>query len=238
MTPAPHPLDAAVAASLAGAHRALARSRGRAATYSAGVATFAALPPDAGPADWADLAGLLGPGALADLFSAEVGPPPDWQPVFRLAGVQMVLDRAGPAGPSSYDGEVVDLGRADVGDALDLVERTRPGPFGPRTLELGRYVGVRVDGSLVAMAGERLRPAGWTELSAVCTAPEARGRGLAGRLVAVLAAGAAARGDGVFLHVVDGNPARALYERLGSVVRRPVLFSGFRVPEVPGTVVG
>jgi hypothetical protein len=68
------------------------------------------------------------------------------------------------------------------GDWSDLAERTRPGPFWAGTLAMGRYVGVRVDGELMAMAGERLRPPGWTEISAVRTAPQARGRGHGYRL--------------------------------------------------------
>ncbi|MFG1886179.1 GNAT family N-acetyltransferase [Micromonospora sp. NPDC049102] len=77
---------------------------------------------------------------------------------------------------------------------LSLIARTQPGPFLPRTVELGTYLGLRRDGALVAMAGERLHPPGWTEISAVCTAPEVRGRGLATRLVQAVAAGICAWG--------------------------------------------
>ena len=89
---------------------------------------------------------------------------------------------------------------ADVPEILDLVARTQPGPFRPRTIELGTYLGFRHDGALVAMAGERLHPAGWTEISAVCTDPAYRGRGLATRLVSAVGAGIAERGDRVLLH--------------------------------------
>jgi ribosomal protein S18 acetylase RimI-like enzyme len=85
------------------------------------------------------------------------------------------------------DRELTPLSAADVPDALALVELTRPGPFGPRTIELGRYLGFRDGGRLVAMGGERLRPAGHAEVSGVCTAPDARGRGLAEAVVRALA---------------------------------------------------
>lgn len=132
---------------------------------------------------------------------------------------------------SSVDAGVVELGADSVPEMLDLVARTRPGPFWSRTRELGTYLGVRENGALVAMAGERLRPPGWTEISAVCTAPEARGRGYAARLVTALVARVLTRGERPFLHVAEANTgAIALYERLGFRLRKPVTFRGFRTP--------
>ncbi|MEV3923301.1 GNAT family N-acetyltransferase [Actinomadura coerulea] len=126
---------------------------------------------------------------------------------------------------------VVELGADSVPEMLDLVARTRPGPFWQRTRELGAYVGIRENGALVAMAGERLRPPGWTEISTVCTAPEARGRGHAARLVRALAARVTSRNERPFLHVAAANTtAIALYERLGFETRRHVTFRGFRIP--------
>ncbi|MCX3061974.1 GNAT family N-acetyltransferase [Streptomyces beihaiensis] len=226
-------LDDPVGRSLGGRHAHLARRLGRAATYVTGVATFSSVPVDPGAEDWDDLAGLLGPGAFADMFSCPAVPPSAWEPVFTLEGRQMIWpgrDRTGRSRTASEAG-VVELGADSVPEMLDLVARTTPGPFWPRTHELGTYLGVRVDGTLVAMAGERLRPPGWTEISAVCTAPEARGRGHAARLIGALAARIAARGERPFLHVAETNTrAIALYESLGFKARRQVTFRGFRTP--------
>ncbi|MFI9593930.1 GNAT family N-acetyltransferase [Nonomuraea sp. NPDC052265] len=227
-TPLDDPLDDPVGASLRGRHAHLARRLGDAATYRQGVATFSSVPDDPDGRTWADLAHLLGPGELADLFSSPATPPPDWEPVFALDGRRLIWpDGRAPA----ESGEVTVLGADSVPGMLDLVARTRPGPFWPRTREMGDYLGVLDDGKLVAMAGERLRPPGWTEISAVCTAPEARGRGHAARLVGALVWRILARGDRPFLHVAESNTgAIALYEGLGFRTRRPVTFRGFRTP--------
>ncbi|NKZ05577.1 GNAT family N-acetyltransferase [Actinomadura latina] len=219
-------LDDPVGESLRGHHAHLARRLGRVAGYVPGVSTFSAVSAEPDAAEWSDLARLLGSGELADMFSSPAIPPPDWEPVFVLDGLQMVW-----RGSSETDTGVEELGADDVPDMLDLVARTRPGPFWARTHELGTYVGVRENGALVAMAGERLRPPGWTEISTVCTAPEARGRGHAARLVRALAAHITSRGNRPFLHAAEANTgAIALYERLGFKTRKHVTFRGFRVP--------
>jgi predicted GNAT family acetyltransferase len=103
---------------------------------------------------------------------------------------------------------------------LDLVARTKPGPFAVRTVELGCYLGIRRDGKLVAMAGERMHPPGWSEISAVCTDPAYRAQGLGRRLVSAVGAVIAGRGDRVFLHASAANTrAIALYEAIGFRLR-------------------
>lgn len=221
-------LDNVAYSSLTGPHAGLAERRGRVVRYRADVAPFMALPDDPGPADWADLAALAGPGAVVPLADGEqLRPPAPWEVVMRMRGVQLV----GDAVFGIPDDSLVRLTDADVPEMLDLVARTRPGPFLPRTIELGRYLGVRHDGALVAMAGERLRPPGWTEISAVCTDPARRGRGLATRLVLALVAGITARGDTPFLHAAAENVnAIRLYESLGFRLRRTPAFVAVRVP--------
>ncbi|OXS34861.1 GNAT family N-acetyltransferase [Streptomyces sp. XY006] len=224
-------LDDPVGGSLGGRHAHLARRLGRAVSFQPEVASFSAVSSDPDAAEWNDLAKLLGPGELADLFSAPATPPRDWELVFGMAGRQLVWSGAVPAEREEAGPAVVELGPHDVPEMLDLVARTQPGPFRQRTRELGTYLGIREHGELVAMAGERLRPPGWTEISAVCTAPEARGRGYAARLITAVAARVTARGERPFLHVAEANTgALALYERLGFTTRKRVTFRGFRVP--------
>ena len=220
-----HPLDNPVLGSLTGPHRRLALVQGGAARYPADVSPFCALPGEPGAADWADAARLVAPGEMVLFPALGAAPPPDWEVLGSGEGVQLVADGL-DAGP---DGEAVTLGPADVPDILGLVERTKPGPFLPRTIELGAYLGIRRDGELVAMAGERMRPPGWTEISAVCTDPAWRGHGFASRLTRAVAAGIVARGDTPFLHAIAANvTAIRLYKELGFTHRRDIQFPRIR----------
>jgi GNAT superfamily N-acetyltransferase len=114
------------------------------------------------------------------------------------------------------DLNAIALGPEHAEVALALAIQTRPGPFGPRTLELGDYFGCIEDGRLIAMAGERLFSEGWREISGVCTLPEFQGRGLARRLMLKLIDRELARGERPFLHVMrDNHNARRLYAQMG-----------------------
>nr|WP_202436985.1 GNAT family N-acetyltransferase [Streptomyces sp. SID5910] len=231
--PAPHPLDNAAWAALTGPHASLAERLGKAARYPSDVAVFAALEDPADPAAWADLHRLVGPDTPVAVPGAATIPE-GWRTSGGVPGVQLV-DTALHAEP---DPEAVRLGPADVPEILDLVARTRPGPFLPRTVLLGTYLGIRHQGRLIALAGERLRLPGWTEISAVCTDPDHRGRGLATRLVRAVAAGIRERGDTPFLHAAASNTrAIGLYESLGFTLRRHTDFREVRTPgaaAVPG----
>ncbi|MFH8467847.1 GNAT family N-acetyltransferase [Streptomyces sp. NPDC017991] len=231
MSATPHILDNPARASLTGPHAHFAERRGRVLRYPADVSPWLALPDDPGADDWADVAALAGPGNEIALpgFRGEI--PEGWEITFRGEGVQFVDDGLAAA----PDPEAVRLGPADVPEMLALVERTRPGPFLPRTVELGTYLGIRRGGALVAMAGERLHPPGWTEISAVCTDAAVRGQGLATRLTLAVAHGIRARGETPFLHTgADNATAVRLYESLGFRLRRRTRFLAARVPERPG----
>ncbi|MFJ1754863.1 GNAT family N-acetyltransferase [Kitasatospora sp. NPDC088134] len=220
-------LDNPAWAALTGPHAHFAERLGRAARYPVDVSPFTALADPADPRAWQDLAALAGaPGSTLAVTAAETAPA-GWEPQESGAGVQLVATalRTEPAP------EAVRLGPADVPEMLDLVARTKPGPFLPRTVLLGDYLGLRVDGRLVAMAGERLRLPGWTEISAVCTDPAHRGRGLATRLVRAVAHGIEQRGDTPFLHTAADNAAAIrLYESLGFTLRRRTAFLLVRSP--------
>ncbi|MEV8036121.1 GNAT family N-acetyltransferase [Streptomyces sp. NPDC086182] len=225
-TAAPHILDNAAWAALTGPHAHLAERVGRAARYPTDVSPFAALADPADPRSWDDLAALVGPGAVTPVTAVQTVPE-GWTIEQGGYGVQLVAT----ALHSEPAPEAVRLGPADVPEILDLIALTRPGPFLPRTVELGTYLGIREGGRLIALAGERLRPPGWTEISAVCTHPGHRGRGLATRLVRAVAAGIRERGDIPFLHAVaDNTNAIRLYESIGFTLRRRTRFVLVRTP--------
>ncbi|WP_051366700.1 GNAT family N-acetyltransferase [Hamadaea tsunoensis] len=224
-----HPLDDPVRSALTGPHAHLAEVRGRVMRYPPDVLKFVAIPYPATADDWAEAAAWAGPEQVG--VGVVVAPPADWLLSSVGQGLQLVEDRVRPR----FDAEAVRLGPADVPEIVEFVARHRNGRrFPPRTLETGTYLGFRRGGALVAMAGERLRPAGWSELSAVCTDPAYRRQGLATRLVLALVAGIHERGDAVFLHVEGDNvEAIALYERLGFRLRRPISMARVHIPPNP-----
>ena len=169
---------------------------------------------------WENIANQIGRDGFCALFRDRIPiPPAGWEEVFRGVCYQMI----GRDVPNPVGLEVVLLGAEDVDEMLALTELTEPGPFFPRTLELGRYIGVRRQGRLVAMAGERFRLPGYVEISAVCSHPDFRGEGLAGELTLNVAHAIRSAGDVAFLHVLDENEnAIRLYQKLGFEVRRKV----------------
>jgi ribosomal protein S18 acetylase RimI-like enzyme len=210
------PLDNPVYSALETDHAHFAIGNGSAKRYPAEVAGFAGLR-DVSPGAFADLEALVEPGeTVALVTAAPVKLPDGWA---RVRG-RLIEQMVGECPPAPAGGPApLELAADDVPEMLALAELTQPGPFGPRTLELGRYIGIRVDGRLAAMAGERMRPAGATEISAVCTHPDFTGRGYARALMTPLMADAFAAGRRPILHVKTENGAKRLYERLGFTVR-------------------
>jgi predicted GNAT family acetyltransferase len=138
--------------------------------------------------------------------------------------LQMEAVEVAPAWEVAFD--MLDLGDADAAEMLALASLTKPGPFFARTHQLGEFIGVRVEGQLVAMAGERMRPDGYTEASGVCVHPDHRGKGYAARLLREVTAKILARGEKAFLHsYADNATAIGLYESLGYRGRRDVVFT-------------
>jgi ribosomal protein S18 acetylase RimI-like enzyme len=210
-------LDNPAYASLCGAHARFAQVRGRVRRYPADVAPFLGMPSPPSPQDWRDAAELVAPGTYAAVPYSGAELPDAWRAVAAFDLVQMIGERV-----SGVDCvEAIPLSAADVPEMMELVARTEPGPFLTRTIELGDYLGIRSDGALVAMAGERFHLDGWTEISAVCTSAEHRGQGLASQLVEALIARIQLRSQRVFLHVLSTNTrAIRLYEELGFRVRQ------------------
>ena len=213
-----HPLDNPFWSALTTRQAHFALGGALARRYTPDVSPIAALPA-AGPANVAALrelvavgddAGLVGPHApvLAD----------DWEVLYESTIVQMI--RPDPAPLPEDDADVVRLARGDVEEMLALVELTKPGPFRSRTIELGAYIGIREGGRLVAMAGERSCAGAFHEVSAVCTHPDAQGRGLARALVGRVVNRMLREGETPYLHVDSRNPrAIELYLALGFVRR-------------------
>jgi ribosomal protein S18 acetylase RimI-like enzyme len=222
-------LDNPAYAALTSIHARYAHRGGRAVRYMPGAVRFLGLPPSPSSADWRDAAELVESGSPLAVIGDRCAPPDDWRVISTFEVVQMLeQDVAGAEGPG-----VVSLGAGDVPEMLELVRLTNPGPFDERTVELGDYVGVRDAGVLVAMAGERLHFTGWTEVSAVCTAPSHRGRGLASLLVLTLVARIHERRERALLHVWTANTdAFRLYERLGLRARRELTIA-VMVPRSP-----
>ncbi len=221
-------LDNAVWHSLVHAHQDFAEREGQAARYDPDVSIFGGLGDDSA-AGWRDLEAVVGSSGVAVLFRAEMPQlPSGWTRLDGGRGHQMVLGELATVDPPSGARA---LGPDDVGEMLALVELTQPGPFSVRTVELGGYVGVFDGARLVAMAGQRLAPPGFREVSAVCTHPDFRGRGLAAGLSALVARDILERGERPFLHhASDNHAARRVYEALGFEFRRQVVFAALGAP--------
>ncbi len=218
-----HPLDNIIWKALTTRQAEFAESFDQARRFVPEVSPLAAFREPA-PEAYESLAGLVGTGETVGLFlEAPYHAQPGWSFIAGAPMPEMVYEAGlrpahsgGPLSPHKQDQEILELGDADSRDMMALTALTKPGPFGKRTHELGTYLGIRLDGKLVAMTGERLKIPGYTEVSAVCTHPEHTGHGYARILMAEVMRRICSRGETPVLHV-RGDNVRAieLYERLG-----------------------
>ena len=235
-----HPLDNVIWQALTTRQTHCAEICGEARWFLRDITLLSAFrePSDQG---YDSLAELAGPGGTAALFLDEpYHPRPGWELIAGPPLLQMIFENGSlPASPAAANSTIVELGQKDSPEMVELATLTKPGPFGSRTHELGTYLGIRRQAGervgeriservsevieqdrLVAMAGERLKVPGYTEVSAVCTHPEHTGQGYAGILMTEVMRRIIARGETPFLHTREDN-ARAveLYRRLGFKTR-------------------
>ena len=174
------------------------------------------------PSELADMARLPMPEGKLVTVEAE---PQDLPAGFRLEKQATLLQMALTALKAGKAREVsmVRLTDADAPQMLELALLTEPGPFFDKTHLLGDFYGVKENGRLLAMSGERMKQDGFTEVSGVCVHPEAQGRGYAAALMRRVIEDILARGETAFLHSYDHNArAISLYEGLGFSVRSPM----------------
>jgi GNAT superfamily N-acetyltransferase len=193
----------------------LAQSNHLARRFPRDVAPFGAMKAQS-PSEYEALGQILSGDTAALFLDSKPVLPADW--TMRISGdmYQMTFEAPPPAKPNQV---IRKLTQNDVPGMLALTRLTEPGPFLPRTIELGAYYGIHESGTLVAMAGERLHLTGFTEVSAVCTHPNFRGRGYGNALMSLVISGILSRGETPFLHVKTDNPAIALYQKLGFQIR-------------------
>lgn len=205
-----HPLDKAVRNALTGRQAGLSVRSGDVVRFDPAYALFAAAGPETTDDDWVALARATGPLAL---FETDPVVPAGLRETDRIDCLQMVATEITPGGREVAWEVLTD---ADGPEMLALATLTKPGPFYAKTHQLGPFIGVRHEGGLVAMAGERLSLDGFGEVSGVCTHPDWRGHGYAGALMRVVARRILARGDAAFLHARIGHADTiAFYETLG-----------------------
>jgi predicted GNAT family acetyltransferase len=214
-------LDRPVWHSLTTCHMSLSEGGALAKRYKPDINLFASTEYDQ-PESLAALSALVSSGERVFVLQVpEIAIPSDLRAAKIAKGVQMVATH--PIHPEPTNEDILTLTDADAAEMLALATLTEPGPFLARTHVMGAFTGIRINGQLVAMAGERMRMPGYTEVSGVCTHPDFRGRGLARILSAVVAEKIQARGEQAFLHAWKANrPAISLYEQLGFRLRDEV----------------
>ena len=218
MEPDLQPLDRPIWSALTTTQRSFAQSGVRVRRFPQAVAPFADMM-DLSAESFAELAALVPVSEVAVLFTHGAVEKPAG---FALQLAETLEQMIGTPAESELRGaQIVTLGARDVPAMLALTRLTKPGPFSARTHELGTFLGIRVGGELVAMAGERMKPGNYTEMTAICVHPAHRGHGYAQALLGAIGRHIVATGRMPFLHVFSHNAsAISLYKRQGMTVRR------------------
>jgi ribosomal protein S18 acetylase RimI-like enzyme len=224
-----HPLENVIWHALNTRQAHFAEACGEARRFVREVTLLSAFrePSDEGYQSLADLVGISGTAAvfLDEPYQDRSG----WEIIATAPLLQMISENGGAPTNTFLPDEIIDLGPQDSPDMIELTALTKPGPFGTRTHELGNYVGIRKNGKLTAMSGERLKVLGYAEVSAVCTHPEHAGNGYAAALMLEVMRRIRERGETPFLHVRGDNArAIALYERLGFRTRKSGYYAVLR----------
>lgn len=213
----PHILDRPAWNALTSVHASFAEGGEQARRYPPSIIPFAAAA-DYEAEGLQALCGLARAGeAMALIEAGPVGVPQDFETMFEGQVVQMIADRPFER---MGDDRVSLLTEEDADEMLALATLTKPGPFTRRAQSLGSFWGVRIDGRLAAMAGQRMRQPGFAELSGLCTHPDFLRQGLGALLFRFVAGEIHARGETAYLHAfLENTGALALYEKLGFRLR-------------------
>jgi predicted GNAT family acetyltransferase len=219
--PAIELLDNPIWNSLSTAHRNFALGNELAKCYPPEVGPLSGLAEQTAAA-YEALRALVAPCAIQVLFLEEAPEQRErWTLIRGGLLSQMIYAGSGTQQPVPPISQMRRLTPSDVPAMVELARLTEPGPFRDRTRELGTFFGIFEGGRLIAMAGQRTRVPGFVEVSAVCTHPEARGRGYARTLMSAVMDRILRDGDTPFLHsFADNHGAIRVYEALGFVLRR------------------
>jgi ribosomal protein S18 acetylase RimI-like enzyme len=217
-----HPLDRPIRSMLTGRQAHLAEGDARALRIDRGYGVFG-VAADTGAAAQAALAALVPDDGELWIVEGEPWPVPDGTREVKRAVLAQMVAEGPPPVPRDGESAILALGEADATEMAALAEHAKPGPWGPKTHLYGPFFGIRENGRLLAMAGQRILVPGMAEVSGVATWEDCRGRGLARALIGHVMRAMVARGETPFLHsYADNAGAIALYESLGFRIRRQV----------------